>query len=291
MGATDTATVEFSLDRFEIVAAAPGIALLRVAGRWSNPGGAITLGTPELLVDDGNEAQRVELLPGPDHVVPAAGPGGVPWRGGFQLSPEVAENPSTSFSLDAGDGVVVELPRPTVRAEKPAPGRRLSGDGETGLRGLLDEQSRRRIEAERAAEVAQARVLELESQLAAAESEASTRLEDAQSAAQEKLDARVGELEEKRTQAESAAQRTEQRLNERISHLEAELTREREDRRKAESTLQAASADHEERAERQRIAETRCAAAAEARQVAEARAADAERALEAAQLAPAGHSS
>jgi hypothetical protein len=101
----------FELERFERVVAVPGIALLRVTGRFRADAVA-RLKPPVLVVDDGGAQRHIEALPGAAGVTPMAGPaGGVPWRGGFPL-PAEDFRPDAAFVLDTGAAGTIELPRP-----------------------------------------------------------------------------------------------------------------------------------------------------------------------------------
>jgi hypothetical protein len=110
----------FELERFERVVAVPGIALLRVSGRFRAEAVA-RLEPPVLLVDGGGGPRRIQALPGAAGVTPMAGPGGgVPWRGGFPV-PAHAVKADAAFALEAGAAGTIELPRPV---DGPADARR-----------------------------------------------------------------------------------------------------------------------------------------------------------------------
>ncbi|MDX6730052.1 MAG: hypothetical protein QOK49_4857, partial [Baekduia sp.] len=116
-------TPRFEVQSFEQVPAGPGTVLLRIAGRWVGPARE-RLPTPLLLVDDGRRTHRLSGLPGPDDVAPMVGPDGPPWRGAFSASAALVAGGRLAFALEAGRGVIVDLPRPTGRggaALVPAP--------------------------------------------------------------------------------------------------------------------------------------------------------------------------
>jgi hypothetical protein len=101
----------FELERFERVVAVPGIALLRVTGRFRADAVA-RLEPPVLVVDEGGAQRRIDALPGAAGLTPMAGPGGgVPWRGGFPVPAEDVK-PDSAFVLDTGAAGTIELPRP-----------------------------------------------------------------------------------------------------------------------------------------------------------------------------------
>ncbi|MDX6686241.1 MAG: hypothetical protein QOF86_2369, partial [Baekduia sp.] len=105
-------TPRFEVQSFEQVPAGPGTVLLRIAGRWVGPARE-RLPTPLLLVDDGRRTHRLSVLPGPDDVAPMVGPDGPPWRGAFSASAALVAGGRLAFALEAGRGVIVDLPRPT----------------------------------------------------------------------------------------------------------------------------------------------------------------------------------
>lgn len=106
-------SLEFELERFERVTAAPGSVLLRVAGRWyaAEP---LRLDAPVLLVERRDGSRRLTALPGPDDRAPLATEQGQTWRAAFSATEEVlAREPS--FGLDLGSEGVIDLPAPTER--------------------------------------------------------------------------------------------------------------------------------------------------------------------------------
>jgi len=114
MGAT------FDVERFEHVAATPGTALLRVAGRWRSDQRE-RLSPPMLVVDDGRRTHRLAALPGPDDAAPSAGPDAPVWRAAFSAPIDLLADAKTVFALDAGQNLIVDLPRPAEgRRQRPA---------------------------------------------------------------------------------------------------------------------------------------------------------------------------
>ncbi|MDX6715939.1 MAG: hypothetical protein QOH30_2497, partial [Baekduia sp.] len=111
-------TPRFEVQSFEQVPAGPGTVLLRIAGRWVGPARE-QLPRPLLLLDDGRRTHRLSALPGPDDVAPQSGPEGLPWRAAFSAPADVVASTRLAFALEAGRGVIVDLPRPTGRGGGP----------------------------------------------------------------------------------------------------------------------------------------------------------------------------
>ncbi len=106
-------STRFDVSSFELVHAAPGTALLRIAGRWTGPVRE-RLAPPMLVVDDGRRTHRLAALPGPDDANPLSGPDSPPWRAAF-AAPQELLGSRTAFALDVGRGGLVDLPRPGAR--------------------------------------------------------------------------------------------------------------------------------------------------------------------------------
>jgi len=115
-------SLEFELERFERVTAAPGSVLLRVAGRWyaAEP---LRLRAPVLLVEDRDGSRRLTALPGPEEREPLASAQGPAWRAAFSASESLLAG-GLSFGLDLGPEGIIDLPGPTERARSgpPQPG-------------------------------------------------------------------------------------------------------------------------------------------------------------------------
>lgn len=94
------------VEGFESVPAGPGLALLRLSGRW-RPADAVPAALRLAVVADGRRSVFAPL-PGPPTGEQAE------WRAGFSVPAELVWN--GSFLLEAAEGLGVELPRPTERA-------------------------------------------------------------------------------------------------------------------------------------------------------------------------------
>ncbi|HEX6388815.1 MAG TPA: hypothetical protein VFZ89_05205, partial [Solirubrobacteraceae bacterium] len=94
-------TPQFEVDRFEHVAASPGTALLRIAGRW-RADARERLPPPILVVDDGRRTHRLQALPGPDDASPLAAPEGPEWRTAFSAPADLVNKERVVFALEAG---------------------------------------------------------------------------------------------------------------------------------------------------------------------------------------------
>lgn len=105
--------LEFELERFERVTAAPGSVLLRLAGRWyaAEP---LRLSAPVLLVEGRDQPHRLAALPGPDEREPLASEQGQMWRAAFSATEGLLAG-RLSFGLDLGPEGVIDLPAPTER--------------------------------------------------------------------------------------------------------------------------------------------------------------------------------
>ena len=158
-GAVTEAEAQFELVEFEQVEAAPGTALLRVAGR---PAPDMAAGQLTLVIDDDGAEHRHEqlpALPGPPGLIRAA----------FS-APVEHVGPAASFSLALPDGQIVRLPAP---ARRRAALSALPGHGPAGatapLSGAATEESAheptRLVEAERRAESRRLAIAELERRL------------------------------------------------------------------------------------------------------------------------------
>jgi hypothetical protein len=103
-----TEQTAIELVEFELVEAAPGTALLRVAARPA--GGIRTDERPTLVVDDGQRVHRLDPLPSPPD------PDGL-LRVAFS-APASLLGTQTSFSLELSKKAVVQLPAPTRRTPR-----------------------------------------------------------------------------------------------------------------------------------------------------------------------------
>ncbi len=112
-------SLEFELERFERVTAAPGSVLLRLAGRWyaAEP---LRLGTPVLLVESRDASRRLTALPGPEEGEALASARGPAWRAAFSASESVLAG-GLSFALDLGPEGIIDLPAPTERSRSGGP--------------------------------------------------------------------------------------------------------------------------------------------------------------------------
>lgn len=95
-------TPAFTVDSFEFVDAAPGLALLRLSGAWgtSDPPADVAL----VAVVSGDR-ETLPSLPAP----PAADG---TWRAAFSASPEILGDPHVMFELELPGGAWVSLPAP-----------------------------------------------------------------------------------------------------------------------------------------------------------------------------------
>jgi chromosome segregation ATPase len=158
-GAVTEAEAQFELVEFEQVEAAPGTALLRVAGR---PAPDMPAGQLTLVIDDNGAEHRHEqlpALPGPPGLVRAA----------FS-APLDHVGPGATFSLALPDGRVVRLPAPARRraALSSVPGHG-GAPATSAVSGPANEgpahEPSRLIEAERRAESRRLAIAELERRL------------------------------------------------------------------------------------------------------------------------------
>jgi len=215
-------TPRLDVELFEIVPVNAGTVLLRLEGRWYADARE-PLPMPTLVVDDGRRSQRLASLPGPDATPPQAGPDAELWRASYPTPATLLQDDARIvFALDAGRGIIVDLPAPAPRGQ----GRRFSKSSvaelahERTLRAqaeLLADERRRalrdaeaNLDRERAARAAEAlradtaesdlaRVgAELESQRDHARADAAQRARDAEVAAGALAvaQARVRELDE-----------------------------------------------------------------------------------------------
>jgi len=215
-------TPRLDVELFEIVPVNAGTVLLRLEGRWYADARE-PLPMPTLVVDDGRRSQRLASLPGPDATPPQAGPDAELWRASYPTPATLLQDDARIvFALDAGRGIIVDLPAPAPRGQ----GRRFSRSSvaelahERTLRAqaeLLADERRRalrdaeaNLDRERAARAAEAlradtaesdlaRVgAELESQRDHARADAAQRARDAEVAAGALAvaQARVRELDE-----------------------------------------------------------------------------------------------
>src|SRR5687767_10542088 len=102
---------EFEVESFERVSATPNTTLLRIAGRWQSPQRE-RLNPPLLVIDDGRRTHRLSALPGPEDASPHAGPDAPLWRAAFSAPAGLVDQPRAVFALDAGRGLIVDLPQP-----------------------------------------------------------------------------------------------------------------------------------------------------------------------------------
>jgi chromosome segregation ATPase len=158
-GAVTEAEAQFELVEFEQVEAAPGTALLRVAGR---PAPDMPAGQLVLVIDDNGTEHRHEqlpALPGPPGLIRAA----------FS-APLDHVGPGATFSMALPDGRIVRLPAPARRraalSSVPGHGGALATPPVNGP--TSEEPARepsRLIEAERRAESRRLAIAELERRL------------------------------------------------------------------------------------------------------------------------------
>ena len=106
----------FTVESFEFVDAAPGLALLRLAGVWAagDPPADVAL-----VAVVGGQRETLSSLPAP----PAADG---TWRAAFSASPEALADPLAMFELELADGRWIGLPAPvehgsTAPAPQPQP--------------------------------------------------------------------------------------------------------------------------------------------------------------------------
>ena len=99
----------FEVEEFEFVDAAPGLALVRLSGRWQaeEPKGDVAL-----VAWLGGE--RIPLSPLP---APTAGEGS--WRGAYSAAPELLTDPAAAFELEPPRGDPVTLPAPVEHGAAP----------------------------------------------------------------------------------------------------------------------------------------------------------------------------
>jgi hypothetical protein len=103
------ASPTFSVEEFEYVEAGPGLALLRLSGRWR--AGDPMLDVPLVALAGG---ERVELSPLP---APPSADGA--WRAAYSASPELLRDVSASFELEPPAGPAIPLPRPVEHGAGP----------------------------------------------------------------------------------------------------------------------------------------------------------------------------
>ncbi|HEV3000444.1 MAG TPA: hypothetical protein VGW75_06865, partial [Solirubrobacteraceae bacterium] len=251
---------EFEVERFEGVSATPETTLLRIAGRW-HAEQRERLSPPMLVLDDGRRTHRLSALPGPDDAAPLAGPDPPVWRAAYSAPAALVAHARTVYALDAGRGLVVDLPRPEeLRRPQvaPPPGRaaaerrvreqdRLTealSETQEQLRAARSELDRTRVEA-------RARIAESDQARRAAEA----RLRDA-TRALERSERVARERDEAVVAARGARERL-QRAHARVEQLEAALSEAREaapaagrveelQARLAEATQRAAAAERAE---------------------------------------------
>jgi hypothetical protein len=95
----------FTVESFEFVDAAPGLALLRIAGTWEDHFEPVGV---ELVAIVRGERESLPSLP-----APAAADG--TWRAAFSASPEMLDDRHTVFELELPDGGYFTLPAPVER--------------------------------------------------------------------------------------------------------------------------------------------------------------------------------
>jgi len=290
-------TPRLDVELFEIVPVNAGTVLLRLEGRWYADARE-PLPMPTLVVDDGRRSQRLASLPGPDATAPQAGPDAELWRASYPTPAALLQDDARmAFALDAGRGIIVDLPAPAPRGR----GRRFSRSSvaelahERTLRAqaeLLADERRRalrdaeaNLDRERAARAAEtlradtaesdlARVgAELESQRDHARADAAQRARDAEAAAGALAvaQARVRELDE----ALAAQRRRALEAESGVQSAQAEI-----DARVALEQARAGEAVAAQRALAEEATRAQVAAQTQAREHA-ARAADLERARDA----------
>lgn len=196
------------VESFEVVSARPGVALLRLAGRWHSLRSE-HLGAPVLLIDDGVKAWRLAALAGPDEATPRASVEGVPWRAAFSAPAEVAEGHSTAFSLAVGSQTLAKLPRPVAHPMRPVgkpavpEAQRLeelthrAAAAESHVQELVADVERLTGELAQAQSDARSQVARLEAQLSSAqgaEREAPSRARDGEPTAESRPDPWAGPL-------------------------------------------------------------------------------------------------
>jgi len=293
-------TPRLDVELFEIVPVNAGTVLLRLEGRWYADARE-PLPMPTLVVDDGRRSQRLASLPGPDATPPQAGPDAELWRASYPTPATLLQDDARIvFALDAGRGIIVDLPAPAPRGQ----GRRFSRSSvaelahERTLRAqaeLLADERRRalrdaeaNLDRERAARAAEAlradtaesdlaRVgAELESQRDHARADAAQRARDGEVAAGALAvaQARVRELDE----ALAAQRRRALEAESGVQSAQAET-----DARVALEQARAGEAVAAQRALAEEATRAQVAAQTQAREHA-ARAADLERARDALRL-------
>ena len=207
------ASSAIELEEFELVEAAPGTALLRIAARSSHPPSGQP---PRLVVDDGRAGHRVGPLPAPPD------PAGR-LRIAYSVSSELLSN--ARFWLEFADGSALALPEPRRRRRlaRQSPTPRRPGDEaawRAEARRTAIAELERRIRSERA------RRQEAEAQVQRASSERAAAL------------ARVAELEAQQIQERQVQER-----------LQAQIEREAQSLAELDRVL----ADRESRAARQEL--------------------------------------
>jgi chromosome segregation ATPase len=261
-GAVTEAEAQFELVEFEQVEAAPGTALLRVAGR---PAPAMAAGQLTLVIDDDGAEHRHEqlpALPGPPGLIRAA----------FS-APVEHVGPGASFSLALPDGQLVRLPAPVRRraALSALPGH--SAAASTPVSGPAAEEPTheptRLVEAERRAESRRLAIAELERRLqgererrSAAESDLA-HLRSERDEARSERDAALADRDEAiadRDQAEARARAAAANAG----SLEAQIRAAADTATRAQSVVEAQLADRVSEIERIRsaaeVAQARAAA-------------------------------
>jgi hypothetical protein len=99
----------FTVESFEFVDAAPGLALLRLSGSWDSGSAPADV---ELIAISRGERETLPPLPAPPAV------DGM-WRAAFSASPEMLDDPHTVFELELLDGGYFTLPRPVSHEVAP----------------------------------------------------------------------------------------------------------------------------------------------------------------------------
>ena len=101
----------FRVEKFEYVDAAPGLALVRLAGSWAagEPGGEV--GLVAWLA-----GEKVPLAP-----LPAPPAEDEAWRAAYSATPEVIHDPAAEFELEPPDGPPIRLPAPVEHGAEVVP--------------------------------------------------------------------------------------------------------------------------------------------------------------------------
>jgi hypothetical protein len=139
----------FQVETFEHLAATPGTVLLRVAGRW-RAGARGPLSPPVLVIDDGRGTHRLPALPGPHEAAPAVGPNPPAWRAAF-TAPKALLDGQVAFAIDAGSGVLSDLPQPVPMRRRTASPPAVRPADDAGVAIALARERAGRVAAERTA--------------------------------------------------------------------------------------------------------------------------------------------